>query len=100
MADEIKNIVNSAFKGINEIVVIVICYIIAILLIVIGYKIAPTGLGGPELDLLVYIVTIVYSVVSIVLTFLKAQRGKEKWHPFFVHFIALGCLIAPLFIYS
>ncbi|MBB3054437.1 hypothetical protein [Mucilaginibacter gotjawali] len=74
----------------------ILFYPVAIFTVTIGYAIAPSGLGGPGLDLLFILIAFLANIFLIFWTLHKAvKKDKSYWPPFRIY---LSGLLLSIFV--
>ncbi|MDB5139993.1 MAG: hypothetical protein JWR12_1909 [Mucilaginibacter sp.] len=83
----------------NKMKFIILYYIIAFSLLIIAHKIDPTNLAGLGLDVFVYLLVFLVSILLFVKNIAATRNNKGLWIMMLIHFIAFAVLIGVLFVH-
>jgi hypothetical protein len=80
-------------KRVNPVLFTIIYYLASIILILVGHAIEPTNLAGPGLDLIIFFVVIMCSIILLVRDCFKIKKDKAFLISAIIHFVFVAGVI-------
>ena len=77
----------------NPVLFTVIYYLASIILILVGHTIEPTNLTGPGLDLIIFFVVIMCSIILLIRDYSKIKKDKAFLASAIIHFVFVAGIV-------